>query len=316
MISLFNGKGKQTTTEKDLRALYLERLRVIADSAQHNNGSQRGDIAEVRLSESAVFEAVQPDGTLLENGQEQTSEMPAADRFRLLAEQIAPKCIDVLAEAMRGMHRLAADESGQAEEIIQRLDVLSEAMWRIQGEVSSLHERTESLSRAEQEIKAKSAILEEDLSACAAQDRRLMEDLGTLASAQARDREGQELARSETDQRFIQLQQSLTERFNALENRVAASVEAVSLADERLEGIRRILDKQTEAGAEIADRLSRFEEAQQALQRRLDAQAEFLRALHASEQARSSQLRAALESIKVMERTAGFVEPAPLPQEL
>ncbi len=313
MISLMNANEKQTA-EKNLRTLYLERLQEIAEDAQSGGDSVAGEAADAELTEMAIPEPVQADVTLPGRWPGETSEAFDSDQFRLLAEQIAPKCIEALAEAMRGMHRLADGERGKAEDAIHRLIALSDEIRHINGEISSLHESTEFLTGAERDLATKTAGLEGQLAECAASDRQVMADLQELACAQAQDRKSQALANSATEGRLNRLEHSLTERLNALEKRVTASLETVSFASEHLEAIAQALETCSETTVTMSTSLSRVEETQQVLQRRLDNQAEVLRKLYASEQERGSQLQTVLQRMKEM--TVGFFMPAPLPEEL
>ncbi len=312
MISLLNGSAKKA--DIDVRALYRQRLLEMAENGQHNDTSQAQSAIEAELSEIVAPEPVRSDMAVPEGLQEGSPEQSESDQFRVLAEQIAPKCIEALAEAMRGMHRFAVNEWEKAEDVIDRLIALSDETRHINGEISSLRETADFLGRAQRELTNTAATLEGKLGACAANDRKFIEDLQTLANAQARDRESQEQAKSAAEEQLRNMGQRLTERLDALEKRVTASAETVSSTSECLEVILRALEKQTEANARMRDSLSHVEEGQLGIEHRLDSQAEALRTLHAFEQGRGSQLQAAIQSIKEM--TVGCSTLAPLPEEL
>ncbi len=313
MTSLLLATEKQTT-EKNLRALYLERLREIAEDTPYGDVPLVQDAAEVDLNELAAPELAHLETILPGVWREETSEAADSDQFRLLAEQIAPKCVEALTEAMRGMHRMASGERTRAEDAIHRMITLSDEVRHINGEVSSLRESAEFLTGAEQDLAAKAIMLEGQIAECTASDRQVVAELQELTKSQARDRESQALASSATEERLARLEQCLTERLGALEKRVATSLETGSLAGEHLEAIMQALETHSEATARISAALSRLEETQQALQRRLDNQAEVVRKLYVSEQERGNQLQTALQKMKEM--AVGFFMPAPLPEGL
>ena len=313
MISLMCGNGK-LTTEKNLRLHYLERLREIAEDAPRGHGPLVRDAAEAAPAEKAMPEIAQADVAAPGGWREESTEAIDADQFRLLAERIAPKCIEALTEAMRGMHRPAAGEQGKAEDAIRRMIAVSDEIQRINREISSLHESTESLTSAESDLATKAATLEGRLAECAANDRKVMAELGELANSQTRDRESQTRANLATEERLSWLEHGLTERLGALEKRVAESSQTISVASEHLEAIKHSLERHTEVTARVSGDLCRVEETQQALQRQLESHAEVLRKLYASERERGSQLQTALQKMK--ELTVGFFMPAPLPEEL
>jgi hypothetical protein len=297
----------------------LERLREIAEDTRYGDDRLR-DAAEAELSDVSVLEAAHSEVTLPEHRQEEPEESEASneasdsDEFRLLAEQVAPKCIEALTEAFKGVHRLAAGERGKAENVKRQLIALSDEIRHINGEISSLHQSAELMTGAERDLATRAAVLEGQLAECAASDRQVIVDLAELTNAQARDRESQTLANSATQEQLSRLEESLTERLNALEKRFTASLETVSLAGENLTAIAQALETHFETSARINASLSGVQEAQQVLQRRLDNQAEFMRRLCASERERGNQLQTTLQKMKEM--TAGFFMPAPLPEDL
>ncbi len=319
MIPLLNGNGKQTR-EKNLRANYLERLREIAEDTRYGDDGLLRETAVEELSQVSVLEPAHSEVALPEPWQVESEESKGSneafdsDEFRLLAEQVAPKCIDALTEAFRGVHRLAAGDLGKAEAVTNQVIALSDEIRHINGEISSLRQSTEFLTGAERDLVTRAVVLEGQLAECAASDRQVIADLAELTNAQARDRESQALANSATQEQLSRLEQSLTERLNALEKRFAASLETVALAREHLTAIAQALETHFETSARIDASLSGVQETQQVLQRRLDNQAEVMRTLCASEQERGNQLQTTLQKMKEM--TVEFFMPAPLPEDL
>jgi hypothetical protein len=319
MIPLLNGNGKQTR-EKNLRANYLERLREIAEDTRYGGDALLRDAAVGELSEVPVLEPTHSEVALPEPWQVESAESKGSneafdsDEFRLLAEQVAPKCIDALTEAFRGVHRLAAGDLGKAEAVTNQVIALSDEIRHINGEISSLRQSTEFLTGAERDLVTRAAILEGQLAECTASDRQVIADLAELTNAQARDRESQALANSATQEQMNRLEQSLTERLSALEKRFTASLETVSVAREHLTAIAQALETHFETSARINASLSGVQEMQLVLQRRLDNQAEVMRRLCASEQERGNQLQTTLQ--KMREMTVEFFMPAPLPENL
>ncbi|HSB15317.1 MAG TPA: hypothetical protein VLE22_12730 [Bryobacteraceae bacterium] len=319
MIPLLNGNGKQTR-EKNLRANYLERLREIAEDTRYGGDALLRDAAVGELSEVSVLEQTHSEVALPEPWQVESEESKGSneafdsDEFRLLAEQVAPRCIDALTEAFRGVHRLAAGDLGKAEAVTNQVIALSDEIRHINGEISSLRQSTEFLTGAERDLVTRAAVLEGQLAECATSDRQVIADLAELTNAQARDRESQTLANSATQEQLNRLEQTLTERLSALENRFTASLETVSLVSENLTAIAQALQTHFETSARINVSLSGVQEAQEVLRRRLDNQAEVMRKLCASEQERGNQLQTTLQKMKEM--TVEFFMPAPLPEDL
>ena len=312
MISLLDGRG--TKPVKDFRALYRDRLEELAE----NTGPGATEVAD-SAGGAEPDEAMLPENveTALGSSEDMPAGSPgtlASDNFQSLAEQIAPKCIEALADAMRGMCRLAFDKSRENEDVINQLIALSDETRQIRTEISSLRQAADYLGAGQRESASKAAMLEGEASTWAASRRELAEGLQELAKARVEDVEAQRRARSAVEERMIQIERHLTERLVALETRATTADETASVASESLEAILHALEKQSKANASTSESLARFEQVQHVIERRLDAQAEALRAIHASEQGRSSQWEAALQSIK--DAAFGCRDPIPLPEGL
>jgi chromosome segregation ATPase len=328
MISILAPNGKsQTEEQKDLRSLYLTRLHEIADDA----GDRSRESVPPRTENTdgdgpALSSSVSP---LPERAtDEQTTELettaPAADveqagnassdEFRKLAEQIAPRCIEALTDAMEGMHRLAAGSHGNLEANINRMIANSDEIRLLNRELTSLRQGTDSWIEAERALSVKVAGLEVRLREEEETRQRTKATLQGLSTTQEQDREDQDLATSTFEEGLKQLGQRLGEHQDVIEKRVAEAMEKILPVSERLDTFARSLEAQVDATAGLNSVFSKLQETQQSLQKRMDIQAEAIRTLYTPEQERRNQLQAALGTVNEM--AVGLLLPASLPEQL
>jgi len=313
MISLLN--GTQAHRQRDIRNLYRQRVLDLADSNRPGTTPESPDDGEAEAAEQRVTEGAAAHVGLGEDTPAGCPDESGPDQFRLLAERLAPKYIDTLAEAMQEMLNLAFRERDRNEDVVERLIALSDETRHISAEISTLCDAAERLSGAQQGLTNKTAMLEGKLAACVANDRKLIDDLQTLATAQARDHESHGMVKAAAEERIGHVERRLAERLEALDKRAVATAECISATSGDVERMLQTLERQAEANASMTESLSRVEEAQQVLQRRLDAQADALRTVQASEEGRSRQVQAALQSI-LKEATLGSSILLPLPEGL
>jgi chromosome segregation ATPase len=196
------------------------------------------------------------------------------------------------------LSRLEADVADLSK-VPEEQSSLRTALAGLEGQLASL---SESLTQSQSRIR-------ELESASQAQEARHQEALARLGGLAGRQEETQ---RSIEDQ--AQALERLGERIGQAEQSFAAQQDALR---ERVES----LAAAVRAGGDESSRLSalcaQFQEAQQAIRQRLDAQAEVIRALHnaALEQTtRREELRAAVQRL---EEIAGALNPVkPLPEQL
>lgn len=325
MISLRNGTS-QEEGRRDLRTLYLARLQEIADCAADGSYKSSTATVEADAAPPALGFSVPPPSENAKEEQRTEPEMTApsmdavqpasgpSDEFRRLAEQVAPKWIEALTDAIRGMHRMTTGDRGKLEAAIDSMTALSDDVRSIRGELTSLRRSTDLLEEAECALSVKVAGVETRLCDTEGSHQRMKAALEGLSSAQDQDRKNQDIAGSRLGDRLGQMEQRLRDREGLVENRVAGALEKILAVSDHLEALTDALEAQANAAARLNATLSTLKEGQESLQRRLNLQSEAIRALYTTEQERRNQLETALK--KVQDMATGFLLPGPLPEQL
>jgi ABC-type transporter Mla subunit MlaD len=308
-----------------LRAQYRARLEEIAEYGKDQMSESAPLAAEGDGGDlPALSFAVEPAPQSATDGQTANLQLTApatdpeptpdvsSDEFRQLAKRIAANCTEALAEAIGGRHWLASEDREKLEATVGGVAALSGEIRRLDDELTSLRQGAGRLTEAECAQSDEVAGIMTRLCEGEAASRRMAEDLQRLSAVQEHDRTNQALAGPAYEDRLRQLEQHLGKLEGLIEKQAAGAMEKVSEVSERLEAVAQAIEAQADKAAGLNSALSRLQETQQTVQRRLDMQTEAIRKLHTTEQERRTQFQVTLQKIKEME----VVHLLPLPERL
>jgi chromosome segregation ATPase len=190
----------------------------------------------------------------------------------------------------------------------------------LRDQVTALRKQVDSLAEAERQLSFKLARMDTYLREDEESRPRVQDELRRLSTGQEEVRQGLETQAkimSTLEAGIRQFEQSTRGQQELIDQQAVATNAGISKVNERLE----VLDRRLQAQAELATGLnsvySTLQEVQQTFQKRLDAQAEAIRAVYLAAPAnadRQEELRAALRKL---EEIAGALDvPEPLPRDL
>jgi len=234
--------------------------------------------------------------------------------LRNVAERVTETLVQVLSSAVKEAQQRTAEDLRRLEATVASLAGVTEEIPSLRSELGTLRQQTDSLVEAERQLSFRMARMEARLNGLDAVSR---EDFRRVTEGQEQIRqalETQASAAAALDQTVRQLQenaQALQERFDRGTAETSAAAAAMR---ERLEALDQRLRDNIEASEALRAAWAEMEGMQNAVQRRLETQAEAIRSIHLAQEVRREELRAALQ--KLEDIAGGMSVPKPLPEDL
>ncbi len=241
--------------------------------------------------------------------------LPAeAGELRNAAERVTETLVQVLSSAVKEAQRLVAEHVRRLEATVAGLVGTAEEIPVLRSELAALRQQTDPLVEAERQLSFRLARMEARLNGHDAVSR---EDFRKLTEGQEQIRqalEAQASAAADLGQTVRQLQQNTQAYQDRFDRSTAEASATVAEMKERLEALDSRLRDNIEASEALRVAWTAIEETQRAVGKRLDTQAEAIRAVHLAQDVRREELRSALR--KLEDIAGGISVPKPLPEDL
>jgi len=209
--------------------------------------------------------------------------IPDPDRlpngYQQLAETAVPRLADQLADTFQGLLGLAAADRANLDRITSEVARACREIGSVHGEMSSLRESAKALSETLEALTAKLAENQAGLGKQEEERRKLAADVQRLLVTQENDRVHRAGLVSDLTEGLRRLEQDLLDHSSSIESRMASDAAERVQIGQRLEALTETANSRANVAIELRDTVSRIQELQASISRRLDEQGEAVRAL-------------------------------------
>jgi len=247
---------------------------------------------------------------------EANENMPA-DEIRRLAEHFTPRLTDGLEAFIRQLSLLLGPNQGRLQAMEITLSSLSNEVLQTNSELASLHGRVASLARVAGQLSTEVPQMQASLAKSEAAGQQIREEMNAFMAVQAGERrkEAELLAFAENTVR--RWAEEIDSQQKSIEARLAVAEGAISEIAEKLEAAQQPLESLSGAVSRLNTLTSRFQEDQQRVEKRLNAQAEAIRGLHAADRLRVERQEELVATVQKLKDMVGGAEGlATLPADL